>query len=633
MKKLILITLILTTFGLYSQESYTISGIPIEFLKKSNSILINEIVETDVTDISKMKVKTHSATAVLNKMGDKHAQAYAFYDDYTKIKNIEVFVYDANGKELEHFKKRDFKDVSRGDGISIYNDDRVLYLDYTPTTYPYILVFNAETESKDSGFISPWYPVGGYARGTMKSVAKLSYSPENKPKHTVENIDGFAIEVQDANNQITCTATNIKPIDYEEYSVGFMNIAPKVNFALDQFYLKGTKGYGKDWRQFGEWMDKSLLTDVRDLPEGTIARVKSLVANETTNEGKARKVYQFVQDKVRYVSIQIGIGGWKPMLASDVDNLSYGDCKALTNYTKALLEAVGVPSYYSVLWAGEESERNIMKDFASIQGNHAFLAIPDGDTMTWLECTSQDTPYGFIGDFADDRDVLVITPEGGKIVHTKAYGVDENTQESKATVSVAETGDVSANFKSISKGLQYEDKFLLPKKKQDEIDKHYKNKWSNLNGVSFSEINFDNNKEEIVFTEDVALSIPHYANAVGKDYLFCPNIFNQNSHIPPRIENRKQNLHLSKGFMDIDTVEIEIPENFSFDSLPDATVIENKFGKYSIDFKSVSENKIEYKRKLIINKGTYAPSEYENYREFCRTISKLDRTKLLLRKN
>ncbi len=62
-----------------------------------------------------------------------------------------------------------------------------------------------------------------------------------------------------------------------------------------------------------------------------------------------------MQDKTRYISVQIGIGGWKPMLADDVNKLGYGDCKGLTNYTKALLEAVDVPSYYTLFLVVEGS--------------------------------------------------------------------------------------------------------------------------------------------------------------------------------------------------------------------------------------------------------------------------------------
>jgi hypothetical protein len=163
------------------------------------------------------------------------------------------------------------------------------------------------------------------------------------------------------------------------------------------------------------------------------------------------------------------------------------------------------------------------------------------------------------------------------------------------------------------------------------VDEYYKNRWSYINGFSLNNFEFINDRENIVFTEKTSISIPNYANAVGTDFLFCANIFNQNQYIPPRIENRKQNLYLGHGYIDEDTVEVEIPEDFTIDALPEATVLETKFGKYEMSFSKNAEGKLIYSRKLLINKGEYPPAEYENYRDFLRSIARLDKTKFLLR--
>src|SRR5690606_38392066 len=265
--------------------------------------------------------------------------------------------------------------------------------------------------------------------------------------------------------------------------------------------------------------------------------------------------------------------------------------------TKVLLEAVGVPSYYTVLY-GDRAKWDIKKDFASFQGNHVILGIPDGDTITWLECTSQDTPYGYIGNFTDDRDVLIITPEGGKIVHTKVYETQDNLQDNKIKVTIDAHGNVRANYESISSGLQYDNSYLLPKQKQVDIDKHYKNKWSYINGFSLIDFEFDNDREEIVFTEKVSLSIPGYASPVGNGFLFCANIFNQSQHIPPRIDDRKQNLYIDYGYVDVDTVVVEIPHDFTVEGLPEEIILETKFGKYEMGFTKTADNNLRYSRKI-----------------------------------
>src|SRR5690606_37057692 len=164
--------------------------------------------------------------------------------------------------------------------------------------------------------------------------------------------------------------------------------------------------------------------------------------------------YKYVQEKTRYISVQVGIGGWKPMPASDVHKLGYGDCKGLTNYTKTLLKQVGVESYYTVIYGGREI-KNIDATFSSIQGNHVILCLPLEEEYLWLECTSKTAPFAYNANFTDDRDAIILTPKGGKIVHTKIYPTQANLLSNNATILLQENGDVSANVTMKSYGTQY----------------------------------------------------------------------------------------------------------------------------------------------------------------------------------
>ena len=121
-------------------------------------------------------------------------------------------------------------------------------------------------------------------------------------------------------------------------------------------------------------MDDKLLSGTQELPEEVKTEITELTKDASSPIEKAKIVYNYMQNKTRYISIQVGIGGWKPMLAEDVDRLGYGDCKGLSNYTKALLDYVGVTSYYTVVYGGSDI-RDIDSDFSSLQGNHAILSI------------------------------------------------------------------------------------------------------------------------------------------------------------------------------------------------------------------------------------------------------------------
>ena len=631
MKWLFRLIFIFFSVSFFAQGDYTLLSIPPELLKNTNSVVIEEVVDVDATNIRKMKVTTRRVVAVLNKKGVGDARAYEFYNEDSRVRKISAEVYDAFGNRKNRYKKKDFLDVSRT-GNNMYTDSRVVYLDYTPTFYPYILVFESEVESGDSAFLNAYeFFVRGYAESLLNSEINIRFSSDNKIRYKGKNLAGYDITISETPNELSIKAKNIRALRYEEYSPSFAEILPHVLLAFNNFQLKNVMASVDSWENFGTWMEGALLSDVNDIPETTISRIKQLVSNEETNEAKARKIYEFVQDKVRYVSIQIGIGGWKPMPASDVDRLSYGDCKALTNYTKALLDAVGIPSYYTIVY-GDRSHRDLDDDFASIQGNHVILGIPDGDDITWLECTSQDVPYGYIGSFTEDRNVVMITPEGGRLGRTKTYESLENTQEIEATVQVTSAGALHANFKRISKGLQYENRYGLVVLNESDVDRYYKNRWGYINGFSILDYEFVNNRDSIVFTEKLSFELPNYGVSVGDNYLLAPNVFNQFTEIPPQIRNRTQNLRIRHGFLDDDVVTIDIPSDMIIESLPEAIHIENKFGTYEVTYSQLSEQRLEYRRKFLLNRGEFSPDAYQEYREFLRTVSRSDQTKILLTK-
>src|SRR5690606_36041786 len=96
---------------------------------------------------------------------------------------------------------------------------------------------------------------------------------------------------------------------------------------------------------------------------------------------------------------------------------NYGDCKALSNYMKALLKEAQIPSQLVIVKAGKN--KDLWADFSAIgQANHMILCVPMVKDTVWLECTSQRNPYNYLGSFTGDRNVILVSDEGGKVVKT-----------------------------------------------------------------------------------------------------------------------------------------------------------------------------------------------------------------------
>lgn len=617
--------------AVFSQKTeFTTVVIPENLKENANSVAINRAIAVTINSFKSYTVSTTEVIKVLNEEGLKNISPYERYSKSTKIKKIDAKMYNSFGHLIKDFKQKDFKDQSATDGSTMVSDDRILALDLTPTEYPFILVYSSEVESENTAFIPGWFPITSTYESVLKSTYTLVYPVDLTLKSKEFSFEGYPIIKNEEKGKITYTLENSTAIKTEEYAPNVGNIIPKVYFGLERFWLEGVEGTAKSWKDFGLWMKNSFLSQDEPINEETKQKIIRLVGNETDPVKKAKIVYQFMQDKTRYVSIQLGIGGWKPMLANDVDRLAYGDCKALSNYTNALLKLVGVESYYTIIYGG--NKRNIEQDIICMQGNHVILAIPNNNSLTFLECTSQMAPFGFEGDFTDDRYALIIKPDGGEIVKTKAYTDKDNLQKIKASYTISNTGELVGEVETKSKGIAYDNSYHIEKESPEKIANYYKETFGNLMNLTIKKVNFTNDKDKIEFTEKISVSATNYASIANETMIFPLNAFNQNVYVPKRYKVRNSPLEIARGYYNEDEIEITLPEDYTLDSKMNTYEIKDKFGEYKAELIIVSPKKLIYKRNLFVKKGVYDKTEYDNYRKFTEQIAKADNSKILLKK-
>lgn len=630
----ITVVFLFTSVLLSAQKSdFTIIAISDSLKENANAIV--RLNQTDIAIASQrsMNIKTKRVVTVLNEHGLEAVEAYENYDKSSPVKNILATIFDAYGKEIKKVKKGDFRDVSAVSGSTLFSDSRYLYLDYTPVQYPITVIFESEIETSNTAFIPQWMPLHDYAVSIEKSILNISYPSNLGFKYKEFNFSNFNIKkTKETATGISFEVTKIAAQKEETASPSVSSLFPRVMMGLELFHLEGVDGNAKSWTEFGKWYNEKILTGTTDLPEATKAKIKALVGVETDPIKKAQIIYKYVQEKSRYVSIQVGIGGWKPMLANDVDRLGYGDCKALSNYTKALLSVVDVPSYNVVLY-GNPRKRDIDADFVSMQGNHMILAVPNKDKYIFLECTSQVDPFGYQGTFTDDRDVLVVKPEGGEIVHTKIYEDADNLQVSKGGYSISENGDFSGKIGIVSEGSQYNQKFNNDKLSPTEMETFYKDYWSTINNLKIKKITFKNDVDKVIFTENAEIAAVNYGKLSANKMMFALNAFNPLTQSVKRIRNRKNPLEVQRGSVDVDEIEIALPVAFSIEYLPENVEIKGKFGEYKTEIIKKDNNTIVYKRKFFLKKGLYTNKEYDEFRLFMEQISRNDNAKIILNKS
>lgn len=627
MRKLLVCLVCLIFFKSFSQnKNYSVFLIPDILKENANSVIMDQNLAISIESISMMKISKHRVVTVFNKNGLDDVRAFEFSNNG----KLNATIFDQNGEQIRKFKKNDFKYRSVSDGYSILTDSKMLYLDFTPTQYPFTIEFDSEVETTNTSFIPSWFPIEDYAIGILKSKYSITYPDGLGFKFKEFNFAQTSIKKEIAKNTITYQLENVNPIRSEEFAVNYEHIVPYVLFSLENFQLEGVLGNCKSWDDFGKWMNASLLSGLDEVSDETAQKIKDLTANEADRIQKARLIYKYVQDKTRYVSIQLGIGGWKPMSAKDVDRLGYGDCKALSNYTKALLKVVGIESYYSIIYAGS-NKKDISSEFVCMQGNHATLAIPHQNKFIFLECTSQDKPFGFEGDFTDDRMALVIKPEGTQMVRTGVYDEKSNIQEINAKYEISAIGGFDAEVEIISKGVRYNDKYTLDRVEKDKLVKYYNNFFNQIENLKMINYNFSNDKENVVFKESLRLKSDNLSKVIDKKMMFPLNVLNQKINIPYKYRVRTTDFEIERGSSDNDRVEVKLPESYRIEYFPENKEVKTKFGEYKCSyFKTEDPSIIRFERTFVLFQKRYNKSEYESFRSFLEQVARYDNSKIIL---
>jgi len=601
---------------------YSVKQIPDSLLSSANAVVRDEKISVDMKDRRTITITTNRVVTVFNEYGLKCMDAAEFRPVWA----IEATILDASGAKIKDFKRKDFKVTAASD--SFITDNKTTYLDFTPTAYPFTIVYRSVVTDNNTAFIPSWRPVSDYFCAVQRSEFSIKAPSELglKYKFSTENPN---IKTAQRDGALLFSLSNLTAVKEEQYAPGLDKLTPSIDFGLDRFHLEGVDGEARSWETFGGWIYNNLLAGTDELPDATKAKIKSMVGSETDPLKKARIVYEYVQSKTRYISIQLGIGGWKPMKAADVDRLGYGDCKALTNYTRALLAQVGVESYYSVVY-GTQAKRDLKPDFVSMQGNHVILAIPHNNNLHWLECTSQTLPFGFLGDFTDDRLALPIKPSGSQLVRTASYDHSQNLQSLKGSYTIDPAGTVTGSVAITSTGIQYDNKMPLSVKPASALPEFYKNYFSTAPNLKVENVKLTDKREIPAFQEELSLKSERYASVTGDRLIFPVNLFNVYQNVPRRYRSRSNPMQISRGFSDVDEVEFEIPQGYTAEAVPAKQSIDGKFGRYQLEVIPLADRKFLLKRKLTVKQGDYSASEYEEYRKFSEQVVKADASKMVI---
>ena len=626
MKKYIVLFVLFLGHSIMSQE---LDSLLLD--KNSHSILKESETELSILDKKHFIFKKHYKIIIKNKFADELKRVSIYYDDFRKVKKANVTVRDLEGTVIEEYKLNDFEDRVY-DYSNIDSDSRYKVLSPPITTYPFEVEVSYEVNNSASLFYSVWQPQYDKMSVIDARLKVVDYTQNNLRFHS-KNAQEPQIKTQEGSKTYTWQLSNAKPIEYESYNTVTADYFTTVFLAPKRFEMDGYTGDLSDWKSFGSWIN-TLNSSRNNLSEVHEANIYSLKLKKESPTETIKSIYRYLQQTTRYISIQIGIGGYQPFETAQVHEEKYGDCKGLSFYTQSLLALFGIKSYYTLINAGKRA-KSLNEDFSDARFNHAILTVPIEKDTIFLECTSQTVPFGYAGTFTGNRKALMIDGSQSKIISTKKYSPSDNLHKTITQIDLnLEESSSNVIINKTLEGTEIEHKgFLFQQQESDLKKKHWvldNFEWGEaieIDRLLFKKIIGDTTPKsgfDIVFTNRKEIM------KRGDRIFLSPKKYLSKKPKVPKETTRKTPIRIRFGYQAIDTVRYELnTSNYSIENKQEDVVIESEFGSYKRSVEK-TEKQIILHRFFQLEDGVYDPSEYEKFKDFLKQVRRSDSRKIIL---
>ncbi len=630
MKKIIIAALfnLIVPYCFSQTNIYDASTIPDSLLKKAHSVKREEIMNFEVKDIDLAKLSVHRVYTVLDAEGEDELFFMKGSDEFAKLEDAEIKVFDAHGKPINRYKMREMRSVGTGEGLVV--DGQVYYFRVAAPSYPITVEYNYDVKYK----------------GTLNYPDFRVLIPEQSVENsrftvTVPSDLDLKFKAQDINLSPSVTNSsktktyvwqvkNLPAVDDEEGCASYENTYPAILLSPQKFSMDGHRGDLSSWKNFGQWY-ATLSKGSIDLSPEAKSFFNTMVKDAKTDKEKIDILYHYLQKNCRYVSIQLGIGGYKPFDASFVDAKKYGDCKALTNYMEAMLDAVGITSYPALINA-EYDKKPVDPGFPHNSFNHVILCVPTKTDTTWLECTSTVTYPGVLGSFTENKNALVITPNGGILVPTPKSKPTENTFHLYTTVNLNDDGSGVSKSVMESKGEYKEEivEYVMNEKKDNQ--KEYLVKRLGFLQPDQFDITTDQKDDSAKTSFDLSIEkVPEFT--AGSKMFLNPRIYKLWSASLPDDDNRTKSFYFPFPFIKTDTTVYQLPEDYTVETLPAALQQHFEYGsfttKYVYDDKANTITSIAF---LELTKNIIPAEKFEQARTFFSGVIKEYTGKIVIKR-
>lgn len=592
-------------------------------------VLLDERVTT-VKDNGEVATVRRRAYKILRPEGRKRAVAGVYFDSDTKLTFLKGWSISPQGREYE-IKEKDAMET----GVSsdaLYQDVRYKLLTI-PGAEPGSVV-GYEYEQKERPYVFQetfWFqddiPVHR-ARFSLALPAGWEYQ-EHWTNHAPQAPAG-------GSSSWTWELTDLPEVESEPSMPAWRSLA--AHLAVSYFPRDaGLRGKSfASWRDLGAWYAK-LASDRRGSTPEMRKKVLELTAGSPSRLEEIRALASFVQHDVRYVAIELGIGGHQPHFAGDVFTHRYGDCKDKATLLAAMLHEVGVDSYYVLV----QTQRGVVTpDSPGLTFNHAILAIrlpqdvssgafasiwedPKLGRLLFFDPTSELTPLGSLPSEEQENRVLLVTEDGGVLVKVPLLAPETNRLLRTAKLVLDAGGGLSGEVREVRSGDHAEERrarlLRVPTAQRSKVLEDFLGDF--LSGFSLLSSDVENLES---FDRDLGLRYSfraqNYAQSAGDLLLVRPRVLGEKGSNVLEVKDRKYPVEFDAASLESDTYEITLPDGYEVDELPPPTALDAGFAEYHSRVE-LAGKVLRYQRELRIKQVLVPTDRLPELKKFYRRVA------------
>lgn len=599
--------------------------LPSSSMAQTTTILEN-FARFECQSINSGTYSEHISMRIDNKRGLNDGNFVCFCSNDRELKKFSGTITDANGKVVKKIKR---SDLTRSEySTALASDDyRFIYQMDTPLGYPITVTYDWEVAYTDHlNSYPPFHPIPDYE----VAVDTASYTFIAKAGNTLSyRILNFEPQVKtydaEGNRHITeFTIGHMKHMDKQDWGPTMGDRAPQIILVPNSFDWGKTHCDMTDWKTFGCWINQlnegreNLTPEVKD-------RLHQATDTCTTDKGKVIAARKLLGEMTRYISIQLGIGGYQTASAEEVCKNGIGDCKALSNCFCAMLHEIGLPAIYTLIGTNNRKLINDMPNFSHL--NHAIAQVPlPGDTL-WVECTNDICPADYRHLDMCGHDVILVHPEGGEFYTIPEYADSLNLRQIDADIEFATDGSAELTYKESNHKSQFEALWGITRMSAKDQREKFLGRME-CGNPTIQEMNFQ--------TEGARLDYQLKLNTTA----FCK--WSSNRFFLPQtllpfapLRNTKEEAHvidlMGDGKLIESTIRYKIPEGYVVDTKLDPLRIESPFGYLTRDM-SVKDNILIVKDSYLLRSGLYPAEQFAEWVSFRKALSDSSKKKVVLKK-